>query len=251
MTEVSRYLLILACSQRKRSDPGLLPAIERYDGPAFRVLRRFLNQNLSEFLDISVYILSAEFGLIPGDRPIPDYNRRMTKLRAKELQPTVIKQIKDILNSSYYQKLLICVGRDYLAALEGYNQVILKELTVQIATGGLGQKLSILYQWLYGKPAKSNDHKFPNFAKGEATIKGVKIKMTPTEVMSLAQKALAEGKGQSSSYQSWYVLINEQKVGPKWLVSQLTNLSVSAFQTSDALRVLAQLGIKVYHLYQK
>jgi hypothetical protein len=37
-------MLILACSRRKRPDEGLLPAIERYDGPAFRVLRRFLRE---------------------------------------------------------------------------------------------------------------------------------------------------------------------------------------------------------------
>jgi hypothetical protein len=37
-------MLILACSRRKRPDEGLLPAIERYDGPAFRVLRHFLRE---------------------------------------------------------------------------------------------------------------------------------------------------------------------------------------------------------------
>ena len=37
-------MLILACSRRKRPDEGLLPAIERYDGPALRVVRRFLRE---------------------------------------------------------------------------------------------------------------------------------------------------------------------------------------------------------------
>jgi len=62
-------LLILACSQRKRPGASSLPAIERYDGPAFRVLRRYcrLNQDNGLF----VYVLSAEFGLIPVKQPIP------------------------------------------------------------------------------------------------------------------------------------------------------------------------------------
>ena len=30
-TAESRYLLIISCSQRKRPDPKLLPALERYD----------------------------------------------------------------------------------------------------------------------------------------------------------------------------------------------------------------------------
>ena len=33
-------LLIVACSRAKRPDAGSLPAIDRYDGPAFRLLRR-------------------------------------------------------------------------------------------------------------------------------------------------------------------------------------------------------------------
>ncbi|MBI1879340.1 MAG: hypothetical protein HYR94_14175 [Chloroflexi bacterium] len=32
MENKPRYLLIMACSHRKRPDPGLLPAMERYDG---------------------------------------------------------------------------------------------------------------------------------------------------------------------------------------------------------------------------
>jgi hypothetical protein len=40
----TRRMLILACSRRKRPDEGLLPAIERYDGPAFRMVRRFLRE---------------------------------------------------------------------------------------------------------------------------------------------------------------------------------------------------------------
>ena len=39
MTVSGRLLLIMSCSQRKRPDLGLLPAIERYDGGHFRVLR--------------------------------------------------------------------------------------------------------------------------------------------------------------------------------------------------------------------
>ncbi len=61
-------LLILSCSRRKRLDKDLLPAVERYDGPAFRVLRRFLREMPFEAPDVP--ILSAEYGLIPHDLPI-------------------------------------------------------------------------------------------------------------------------------------------------------------------------------------
>ena len=39
-----RRLLILSCSQRKHETQEPLPAIERYNGPLFFVLRRFLRE---------------------------------------------------------------------------------------------------------------------------------------------------------------------------------------------------------------
>lgn len=52
-------LLILSCSQRKRSTSNLLPAIERYDGPAFQVLRKFLREFPLEAESLDVYILKV------------------------------------------------------------------------------------------------------------------------------------------------------------------------------------------------
>lgn len=40
-------LRILSGTQTKQTDPLLLPALERYDGPMFRVLRKFLRQGSS------------------------------------------------------------------------------------------------------------------------------------------------------------------------------------------------------------
>jgi len=64
-------------------------------------------------------------------------------------------------------------------------------------------------------------------------------------VINVARQALAEGRGDPSRYQSWYVPIDGQRVSPKWLVSQLTGLPVSAFVTGEARRLLEQLGIEV------
>jgi len=64
MNTVKR-LLILSCSQRKRPDPGLLPAIERYDGPVFQVVRRYLREQPAGSKQLDVFILSARYGLIP------------------------------------------------------------------------------------------------------------------------------------------------------------------------------------------
>nr|WP_275974366.1 DUF6884 domain-containing protein [Argonema galeatum] len=236
-------MLIVACSQRKRSDADLLPAIERYDGPVFRLLRRFLRKQPAAPLDI--YILSAKFGLISSEYLIPDYDRRMTKTHSRQLQPEVIAKFEEILNVKSYQKLCLCLGRDYFLALDKYDILIKSGLSVRIATGSLGKKLATLHDWLYGKP--------PELAigqaialQGKACLKRIEVAMTPAQVLDVARQALAEGKGNPASYQSWYVLVGDRRVSPKWVVSLLTGLPVSDFHSSAARRMLQQLGVEIY-----
>jgi cytoplasmic iron level regulating protein YaaA (DUF328/UPF0246 family) len=81
-------LLIVACSARKKRLPELAPAIERYDGPLFRVLRKFLRENLYQAPEI--LILSAKFGLIGPSELIPEYDCRLTADGAKQLRTTVL-----------------------------------------------------------------------------------------------------------------------------------------------------------------
>lgn len=238
-----RKLLIVACSKSKRADANSLPAIHRYDGPVFRLLRRFLQEQPDETLDI--YILSAKFGLISSDDLIPNYDERITKTKAHQLQPEVIAEFTAILNAAQYEKLCICVGRDYFLALDQYDILIPSRLAVRIATGSIGKKLAILHDWLYGKPSTLSTKEVIT-PKGKASLKGVEVVMTPAEVLDVARQALAKGKGNPASYQSWYVLVDDQRVSPKWLVSQLTGLPVSAFHSIAARRMLIQLGIKIY-----
>ncbi|NCC36790.1 MAG: hypothetical protein EOM24_32980, partial [Chloroflexia bacterium] len=40
-----RRLLIIACTATQRPDVRLLPALDRYDGPSFRVVRRWLSDH--------------------------------------------------------------------------------------------------------------------------------------------------------------------------------------------------------------
>lgn len=83
-------LLILACSATKRPDNALLPALHRYDGPAWRTLRAYLDRAGAHADDLEVYALSAEFGLFPAIQPIPNYDRRMDMARAVELRPQAL-----------------------------------------------------------------------------------------------------------------------------------------------------------------
>ena len=66
-------VLIIACSQRKRPDAGLLPALDRYDGPAFQVLRRFLRECPEAHLDVQGLVKAAVAEATRED-VLPDWN---------------------------------------------------------------------------------------------------------------------------------------------------------------------------------
>lgn len=112
-------LLVLSCSQRKRPDPGLLPAIERYQGPHFQVLRKYLRTRPDQAAALDILILSARFGLLAPATPIPDYDLRMTAPRVAELQPSVRALLGQLFQRNQYQRLCLALGRDYLAAVAG------------------------------------------------------------------------------------------------------------------------------------
>ena len=115
--EKMKRLVILACSQRKVQDKCLMPAIERYDGPAYKVVRKWLRTIPDAQLHHDFLTLSAEFGLIPESRRIPYYDRRMTVERAKELHEETLYTLKPILSSGIYRAVFVCMGMQLKASM--------------------------------------------------------------------------------------------------------------------------------------
>ena len=148
MDSAPRYLLIVGCSQRKRPEPGLLPAIERYDGVNFRVLRKAKREGYwPENLD--VLIVSAKYGLLRADTPIEDYDKRMTRDRALALQPVVSAGLDAHLVQVKYDEVFVNLGKTYLLTLtESLEMTGLRDRMIY-AVGGIGEKMSQMKQWLY------------------------------------------------------------------------------------------------------
>lgn len=250
--------LIIGCSEAKVQSPELLPAIQRYNGPPFRVLRRFLTNRpqTDKAGAIDVYVLSAEFGLISGQQLIPVYDRRMTHHRAEQLRPKVLDTLKGEIADHHYAELFLSMGKTYLLALEGYEKLLPPETKVIVSRSTSGRKLSELKAWLNGgelptrpllpfNEAIQNEHK-PRRVNGVARLRGTDLAYTPNEVIQIARQALAAGVGKPFALKDWYVLVDGAKVGPKWLVSQLSNLPVRDFDASEARRVLHALGVDIY-----
>ncbi len=239
-----RRLLILSCSRKKKAGTRLLPALERYDGPAFQVLRKFIVECPTEARKLDICILSAKFGLIPADQPIKFYDEPMTVEKATILNPTVLVEMERLLARGKYRMLLINAGQKYLTALTGYESIVQKDLEVTLASGTSGRRQTILRDWLRGEP----EPPLPISSQGRARIRAIEIVLKPEEVMEIACRALISGNGNPQAFQSWYVQVDGQRVSPKWLVAELTGLSVSSFHSDEARRLLQQLGIIVHRV---
>jgi hypothetical protein len=250
MKTIERRLLILSCSKKKRSSLELLPAIERYDGPLFRVLRRSLRiGNIADPWP-DVFILSAEFGLIAGDHPTPVYDRQMNLSRADELLPSVRIELAALLRDKQFSEIFIAVVSGYISVLRGIESVTLPHTRIIRATGGQGSKARQLKQWLSDNAVI--DHSInrsnvsaPRHRCGRATIRGRSIALTLEGLIEKLQPFLNSDREQSANFRNWYVEICGQRISPKWLVSKLLELPVSEFSAGEARRVLTQLGVEI------
>jgi hypothetical protein len=251
--------LILGCSEAKIDTAGKLPALDRYDGPPFRVLRQFLSGvPLSDpRRQLDVFVLSAEYGLIKGDHCIPVYDQRMTPQRAAELQPDVLRIFQEKIVPQNYGELFLSMGKIYLAAISGYETMLSQVTKVVVSQSSSGRKLTELKKWLTGEDEQPQQLALPlNGAgtmgyvspqvKGAAILQGVTLNLTPEQVYQFARQALATKNNNAFNFKDWYILIDKVKVSPKWLVSQLSGVPVSHFDASAARRVLTNLRIPLY-----
>lgn len=145
----TKHLIVLSCSATKTNAKSAVPAINLYDGPAFRVLRAFLRENRWP-TPLSVAVLSAKYGLIGGLAHISKYNRRMTPHRAAELSPTVTAALLRLSDEHRYVDLIM--GRDYLESIDMASIAPGGRQQLRLATGPIGMKLNYLHTALRSMP---------------------------------------------------------------------------------------------------
>jgi hypothetical protein len=239
-----KRLIILACSDRKRSFGKLAPALHVYDGEFFRQLRARTTDKDRP----NIVILSAKHGFISADHLINHYDEKLTPERAKELATEEnLAKGRELVRGNYDQVLVV--------AGEGYRPVIdhlrsaLPEGALKERTQGsiMGQKAQ-LSRWLErneprtdgGKPllpandvSKLPDNKMPPKAKpgqapnklpkagpgemprtrhGQGTpndlwLPGAKGDVPKIAGIELHQKP--DGRWQNA----WYALLDSDKVG--------------------------------------
>jgi hypothetical protein len=140
-------LLILSCSQTKIKNTDMLPAIERYDGPSYKVLRKIMNSsNYNNSLDIA--IISAKYGLLQPDDIIEDYDLKMNKDIAESLNNEVVEELRKQISNNKYENIFLNIGSDYKLAVDGFNKRLPRNTEILYANGKIGEKLSQMKKWL-------------------------------------------------------------------------------------------------------
>ena len=140
---MDKKLLILGCADRKRDSDGLLPALDRYDGPAYRVVRKFL-RDYQWPEDVSIAVLSAEYGLFGILKGIRHYDKRMDPATARASAP----ECSTILGkwATSHRSIHLSLGKDYMPAVQPGLKAL--SLEPQVFAGGIGQKLSQIKSFL-------------------------------------------------------------------------------------------------------
>ena len=241
--------LIINCSKTKIKGENTLPAIKRYDGPLFRVLRKYILDESQDVSELSIYILSAKYGFISANEEIYDYDCFLTSSDANKIRENVLSSFKKACQKNEFKEIFFALSKNYRMLVDGFNDDNCSKARLLFATGGNGHKSSQLKQWLYNdystnnKKTKVLKKQLKHF--GKTTLCGQKISLNGKQILEIAEKSLQKKCGNPYNYKDWYVQIGEKKVGPKWLVSQLSNLPVGKFTSGEARRVLAQLGVEV------
>lgn len=232
-------LLLLSCSARKRPHAEPLPAIERYDGPTFRVLRRYIDQQDEN--DLSTYVLSARHGVISGSERVANYDQPLTAERAQELQPQVKTRLHEVALPAQSGSTLVCAGGRYV-------QLLKKSLPAtadpEVVTGPVGRQLSGLYRWLYGTDAGPTPDDVGATEQVVVQVRGTTLQTTRREALQALREAFQAGNSRPGRFQTWHVVIDGEPVSAKWAVAQLTGLGRGDFHTDDAKRVLKKLGLQ-------
>lgn len=140
----SRRLLIISCSAAKRrSPPANIPAIDRYDGVFFKVLRKALREGRCQ-PPVEILIISAKHGLITPHTPIPNYDTKMNTRQADRLRTSIRTDLQRVISKMKPSGILVNLGKAYADIIHD-----LPELQSALwAEGPIGKRAATLKCWL-------------------------------------------------------------------------------------------------------
>lgn len=156
--EANRNLLIISCSKRKKKVKGKVRAWDLYDGVIFRVLKKIEREKgLPE--NLKVLIMSAKYGFIKPSDLIRYYDYLLNPTSNGK---SFLSGLKKHIKNDTIANVFVCLGKDYLKALEGFEALFPDETSFSYASGGIGLKMSCLKNWVYHLKVHNNVNAIKN-----------------------------------------------------------------------------------------
>jgi hypothetical protein len=144
----NRNLLVLGCSRTKRKTEKPLPAIERYDGPTFRMVRRLYFDGLH--LDVDLMIFSARFGLVRPSAMIPRYDLSLKDGPSTPEAKAASWRLEEAIRRCGYREVFLAMGKKYSSALDGFSEQ-LTTCRILVPSGPIGRQMHQVRRWLLTK----------------------------------------------------------------------------------------------------
>ncbi len=180
--------------------------------------------------------------MIGLDEPIAWYDRPMTQQRAAELQPAVAAAFEPFCETNAFDAMMVLASGDYMFAMAKCWALLKEDVRVVVPTGSIGGRVSQLREWLYGQPPAAA---MTGQVNATVRFKGKDVGATASEVFAIARRELPQDRKNAFRFETWCVPVDDRFVAPKWLVSRLSGVPVSAFRTADAISLLRKLGVEV------
>ena len=143
-------LLILGPSYRRNASPEPLPAMERYDGLFYRIIKRNMNKVREKGIDI--FIITEDLELVTPETKLPykppvgnKWRTLPPTTRDPEKVEKLRSQILEIVRNRKYDEIFIALNKHYQALLPDLTPYTKKVIT---SSKGLGSKAKELKEWL-------------------------------------------------------------------------------------------------------
>jgi hypothetical protein len=139
-----RLLVVIPCSAAKRESPSYpIAAIERYNGPFYKVIRKAKRERRLNPL-VRIVILSAKHGLLHGGARIRSYDQRFNAEAADLRGPEIRSDLRRVIQTGNFSKVCVNLGRDYAALIRE-----MPELRGAVwAQGSIGTRAALLKEWI-------------------------------------------------------------------------------------------------------
>lgn len=142
--------IIVAASKRRREEPkDPIPAIDRFQGVYFRILKKYLRER--KLPNIDVLIISQNFGVLQAQDKIPYRKPTKTigfdKETTKRLRKSNLESLENIFKERKYTEVYVNLGKEFTKLIEGFER--LTSAKVIYASGpGLGPKAQHMKQYI-------------------------------------------------------------------------------------------------------